>query len=104
MKVIVVLVALWGGGIALEAVGDAIVNTSSPFYTGLTIIGYQLGAITNGTDYNIACGGNVAVQQLTEPSYLATCINNTDGSGILAIVGIFGMISIISEFIAIQRY
>ena len=87
MKVIVVLVALWGGGIALEAIGDSINGTSSPFYEGLTIIGYTVGSecdplVTTGT--NTIC--------------------STDGSGILAIVGIFGMISIISEFIAVQKY
>lgn len=78
MKVIVTLVALWGGGIAMDAIGDSINGTSSPFYQGLSIIGYTVSATNQ--------------------------ITATDGSGILAIVGIFAMIAIISEFVSVSKY
>ena len=79
MKVIITLVALWGGGIAMTAIGSSINGTSSPFYQGLTIIGYTVDSTTN-------------------------TITSTSGSGILAIVGIFAMISIISEFVNVAKY
>ena len=104
MKVIITLVALWGGGIAMTSIGTSITNTTSPFYQGLSIIGYTVGANpTNGSDWCSTCatgcaydGGTVAVG--------SNCITSTSGTGILAIVGIFAMISIISEFVNVAKY
>ena len=110
IKVIIVLVALWGGGIALDAIGDSIANTTSPFYQGLSIIGYTVGApVLNASTWYTECGGdgNTSVYQggtttATEPD-ITTCVTDTSGSGILAVVGIFAIIAIVSEFVRVTR-
>jgi hypothetical protein len=71
-----VLVSLYAGGIMLDAVGDVINGTTSAFYTGLTLIGYTM------------C-----------PTPDTTQVCSTSGSGILAVVGIIGLMKIINIFV-----
>ena len=77
------LVALYGGGIMLSAVGEVMNGTCSNLYTGLSLIGYTVG------EYWCDAEGAVA----------SNTINDTSGTGILAIVGIAGLMSIINQFV-----
>lgn len=75
-KLIVTLIVLWVGGELLSAVGSVMNGTSSPFYQGLTIIGWTVDATNT--------------------------ITATTGSGILTVVGIVGLASIVLEFVQFQ--
>ena len=73
-KVVATVLALYVGGTIMTEVGNAMLNESSPFFTGLTLIGWQV----EGTK-----------------------IVGTDGSGILSVIGIIGIASIVMEFVQI---
>lgn len=74
-KVLVTIVALYAGGTVLTQLGTVINGTTSPFYQGLTLIGWT---VSNGT------------------------VTATTGSGILAVVGIVAIASIVMEFVKIR--
>ena len=79
-----VLVALYGGGVVMSALGTAMNATCSGFYTGLSLIGWTVGTGDAGAT---GCVGNTH-----------TILETNDG-GILAIVGIFGLMKVINQFI-----
>jgi len=68
------ILALYVGGTVLSVFGTVMNGTSSPFYTGLSLIGWTVDATTN-------------------------TIMATSGSGVLAVVGIIAIAQIVTEFI-----
>lgn len=92
------VLALYVGGTIMVTFGRVMVNTTSPFYSGLTLIGWTVGAQgTNASGaYATTCGGTTYANGVTP---LTTCITNTSGSGVLAVVGIIAIAQIITEFI-----
>jgi len=68
------ILALYVGGTIISVFGTVMENTSSPFYTGLSLIGWTVDASTN-------------------------TITATSGSGVLAVVGIIAIAQIVTEFI-----
>ena len=100
-KIVGMILALYVGGTILSEIGDVVVNSSSPFYQGLTLIGWTVGPTgTNGT-----AGCFYSCSQTPVPacglttSTTSTCITSTSGSGILAVIGIIGIASIVMEFV-----
>ena len=87
----------------LSAVGDVMVNTTSNLYTGLSLIGYtvETNTQTNGTaGCFIGCGQELAADCANNSMTAAkNCITDTSGTGILAIIGIAGLMSIINQFV-----
>lgn len=81
-KIVAVLIALWVGGEILTALGDTMNGTTSPFYQGLTIIGWQVGD-----------GG-------AHPEGL---IHDTSGNGVLVVVGLIGIASVVLEFVQFSK-
>lgn len=75
-KIVGTLIALWVGGTIVTEVGDVMNGTSSPFYEGLTLIGWTVDSTNTITD--------------------------TSGSGILAVIGIIGIASVVLEFVTIR--
>ena len=73
-KVATTVLVLYVGGTILNEIGDTLLNTSSPFYQGLTLIGWTVNASNAVTDTNA-------------------------GGGLLAVVGIIGIASIVMEFV-----
>lgn len=90
------VLALYVGGTIMTVFGKVMANTTSPFYTGLSLIGWTVGTSpTNGTaGFYTGCGingiGTTAV---------GNCITATSGSGVLAVVGIIAIAQIVTEFI-----
>jgi len=68
------ILALYVGGTVLSVFGTVMNGTSSPFYTGLSLIGWTVDSTTN-------------------------TIMATSGSGVLAVVGIIAIAQIVTEFI-----
>ena len=75
-KIATVLIALWVGGIIITTLGSVMNGTTSPFYSGLALIGWTVN--TSGT------------------------ITATSGSGVLSIVGLIGIASIVLEFVEVK--
>lgn len=79
------ILALYVGGTILSVFGDVMLNTSSGFYSGLSLIGWTVSPTA------IDCGAQTAV---------TNCITDVSGSGVLAVVGIIAIAQIVLEFIS----
>lgn len=77
------VLALYVGGTIMTVFGTVMNATSSPFYTGLSLIGWTV----SGTA--VTCGS----------STVKNCITDTTGSGVLAVVGIIAIAQIVTEFV-----
>lgn len=75
-KLVATILSLYVGGTIVTEIGDVMNGTTSPFYRGLTLIGWTVD--TNGL------------------------ITATSGSGILAVIGIIGIASIVMEFVEVR--
>ena len=71
-RLVQTVLALYVGGTIMTTFGTVMNGTTSPFYTGLTLIGWTVSS-------------NV--------------ITATSGSGVLAVVGIIAIAQIVTEFI-----
>ena len=72
-KLVATLIALWAGGVIVTEIGSVMNGTTSPFYKGLTLIGWTVDSDST--------------------------ITATSGSGILAVIGIIGIASVVLEFV-----
>jgi hypothetical protein len=72
-KVVMTVLALWVGGTIMTEVGTVMNGTSSPFYKGLSLIGWTVDDTNTITD--------------------------TSGAGVLSVIGIIGIASIVLEFV-----
>ena len=99
-KIIATVLALWVGGEILDEIGGVLNGTESPFYQGLSIIGYTVGEYpTNGSHWAAECDGTT----YTSTTALGNnCISDTNGTGILSVVGIIGIASVVLEFVALK--
>lgn len=75
-KIAGTILSLYVGGTIITEIGNVMNGTTSPFYKGLTLIGWTVSATGQITD--------------------------TSGSGILAVIGIIGIASIVMEFVEIR--
>lgn len=75
-KVVVAVIALYVGGTIMTQIGNVMNSTTSPFYQGLSLIGWTVS--TSGQ------------------------ITNTSGSGVLAVIGIIAIGSIVTEFVRLR--
>lgn len=72
-RLVYVILALYVGGTIITTFGDVMNGTTSPFYTGLSLIGWTVSSNT---------------------------ITNTSGAGVLAVVGIIGIAGVVMEFVS----
>lgn len=72
-KIVVTVLALYVGGTIMTQIGNVMVNQTSPMYSGLQLIGYTVDATGKITSVN--------------------------GTGILAVIGIVGIASVVTEFV-----
>lgn len=75
-KIAGTILALYVGGTIITEIGNVMNGTTSPFYKGLTLIGWTVSDTGQ--------------------------ITSTSGSGILAVIGIVGIASIVMEFVEIR--
>lgn len=71
-RIVETVLALYVGGTVINTFGTVMNGTSSPFYDGLTLIGWT-----------------VTSNQITD----------TSGAGVLAVIGIIGIASVVLEFV-----
>lgn len=86
MKVIGTVIALYASGYMLTVMGTVMNSTCSPFYEGLTLIGWTVS--------NTYCTTTSAVN--------ANTISATSGSGILSVIGLLAIVWILFEFIEVR--
>jgi hypothetical protein len=72
-RLVYTILALYVGGTIINTFATVMTGTSSPFYSGLSLIGWTV----NSTNH----------------------ITATSSTGVLAVVGIIGIASIVTEFI-----
>ena len=97
------ILALYVGGTILTTFGTVMTNTSSPFYTGLSLVGWTVGnQITNGTadTYYVCSGGGTQALASPVTTITGNCITATTGSGVLAVIGIIAIAQIVTEFVS----
>lgn len=71
-RLVYTILALYVGGTIMTTFGEVMNGTTSPFYSGLTLIGWTVSSNT---------------------------ITDTTGAGVLAVVGVIGIASVVLEFI-----
>lgn len=74
-RIVETILALYVGGTVINVFGTVMNGTSSPFYDGLTLIGWT-----------------VSSNQITD----------TSGAGVLAVVGIIGIAGVVLEFVHLR--
>jgi len=75
-KIVYTVLSLYVGGTIMTEIGKVMNGTTSPFYSGLTLIGWTVSSTGQ--------------------------ITSTTGAGILAIVGIVGIAAVVMEFVQIS--
>jgi hypothetical protein len=94
-KVTASVIALYVGGTILTEVGNVMNNTHSPFYKGLSLIGWTVGSATGETSSTCST--------ITDNTTTwGSCITDVSGSGILAVIGIVAIAAIVIEFVEIS--
>ena len=92
-KVVATVIALYVGGTIMTELGSVMNGTASPFYKGLSLIGWTVTTVTNATSTSSCAlndgGGNT----------INNCITSVSGSGILAVIGIVAIATIVTEFV-----
>jgi hypothetical protein len=83
-NVVRTVLSLYVGGTILSEVGSVVTGTCSPFYKGLSLIGWT---VSTGNASHTGCDGNTST------------ITSTNGSGILSVIGIIAIASIVLEFV-----
>lgn len=99
-KLVYTILGLFVGGTVLTTFGTVMKFTESPFYNGLNLIGWTVGAFPkwNTTHYAAQCA-NTSVAPTTAVSTATNCITSVDGAGVLSVVGILSIASVVLEFV-----
>jgi len=103
-KIAGTLVALYAGGTVITELGEAMRCTHSPFYQGLSLLGWTIedNVVVNASHSTVgACNTTTALNGVSAGTY-NNLISDAQGSGILAIVGIIGLASIVMEFVTLK--
>lgn len=97
-RIVSTVLALYVGGTVLTVFGEVMNGTASPFYDGLTLIGWTISDAVNGTtsDCNTITDGAAAGLVINN------CITDVSGAGVLAVVGIIAIASVVLEFVHLR--
>ena len=97
-KIGTTILSLWVGGYFITELGIAMLGSCSPFFKGLTIIGWDVGnnATATGASTQLTFVG-ASVQGGCETSSLI--IYDTTDAGVLTVVGLVGIASVVMEFV-----
>lgn len=99
-KLVGVTIALYVGNTIMNVLGNVLNGTEGPFNLGFKLLGWTVGGYPacgsgnySNTCANICTTGNSTSQLGT------SCITATDGTGVLAVIGLIGLASIVMEFV-----
>lgn len=95
-KVVVALISLWVGGTIVNEVGAVMNNTASPFYGGLSLIGWTIEDSANGTATTCV---SATADHTSAVGTVDDCITQVTGSGVLVVIGIVAIASVVLEFV-----
>lgn len=98
-KIALTVLVLYVGGTILSEIGDVLLFTESPFYEGLTLIGWTVGdyPMWNSSHFANECA-NLSVGTTAAPG-ATTCVTDVSGAGILTVIGLVAIASIVMEFV-----
>lgn len=96
-RLVTTVLALYVGGTILSTFGTAMECTYSPFYSGLSLIGWTVASTLTVVNATSPATCNTA-DGLSAGTYY-NIITATSGSGVLAVVGIIAIAGIVTEFI-----
>lgn len=97
-RIVSTILYLYVGGTVLTVFGNVMNGTASPFYDGLTLIGWTISDSVNGTtgDCNShTAGANAGLD-------ISNCITDTSGAGVLAVIGIIAIAGVVLEFVHLR--
>lgn len=96
-RLVYTILGLYVGGTIISTLGTVLNCTTSPFYTGLSLIGWT---VTSSTVPNTSglCNSTVGAVSDVTATY-TNIITSVSGSGVLAVVGIIGIATIVTEFV-----
>lgn len=97
VKVVATVIGLYVGGTIMTQLGSVMNCTCSAFYPGLSLIGWTIATNTPTTSGN--CNATATTCGLARTVAHTNQITATTGSGILAVIGIIGIASIVTEFV-----
>lgn len=101
-RMIYTLLALFVGGLSLQAFVTSMYGTESPFYNGLSFIGVSVGAypLYDGENYASNCLGTI--NSTDTVAIGSNCINSTTISrSVLSVVGIIAIsVILLTEFLS----
>lgn len=92
-KIVATILALYVGGYLITIVSSVMLGTCSPFYKGLSLFGWKVGARATAN----ATIADATI--LTECQSSSNILYDVSSAGILVIVGLVGVASIVMEFI-----
>lgn len=97
-KVLATVLALYVGGTVMSAFGSTVICTYSPFYDGLSLIGYTItdSSVVNAT--TTVCNTTAPLNGITAGTY-NNLITSVSGTGVLAVIGILGIGAVVMEFV-----
>lgn len=95
-----VLIALYVGGSMMTALGNAMQCTYSPFYNGLSLIGWTVtDSVVPSTSGTCNTTGSIAGSSSTYNGVLT----GTTSGGVLAVVGIVALAFVIKNAVYIRK-
>lgn len=97
VKIVASVLGLYVGGYILQEIGSVLECTYSPFYQGLSLIGYTVQSSLTVVNSTVPTTCNTA-DGLSAGTY-TDIITATSGTGLLAVVGIVVVASIVTEFV-----
>ena len=97
------VLALYVGGTIVTTFGTVMTCTGSPFYSGLSLIGWTITPVQTVNATKVVTGVATACNLTSSPAVTAgtyyNVVTSTTGSGVLAVVGIIAIAQIVTEFI-----
>ena len=97
-KLIYTVLALYVGGTIMVTFGAVMNCTNSPFYQGLSLIGWTVSSSLTVVNSTVPTTCNTANSNLVAGTYSGV-ITATSGSGVLAVLGIIAIAGVVLEFI-----
>lgn len=90
------ILILYVGGQVLMYVADSMLGTCSPFYQGLSLIGWSVGAEATAnqtisqSDINTICAGS------------SNILYDVTGAGVLVVLGLIAVASLVLQFVEVR--
>lgn len=91
-RLVYTILSLYVGGTIITVFGQVMNCTSSPFYDGLTLIGWTVSDAVNTSATCTTLTANPANNVITDPT----------GAGVLSVIGIIGIAGVVMEFVSFR--